>query len=68
MGRIKNISAIPNEDGLYLVDAELPKSLTTSYGKNLEFKQEMHGTAEIVTQDLRLAERFFYQLKELIDR
>ncbi|NVK09480.1 MAG: HlyD family secretion protein, partial [Tenacibaculum sp.] len=35
-------------------------------GKKIDFKQEMQGTADIVTEDLRLIERFFYQLKNII--
>jgi len=42
--------------------------LVTSYNKEIPFKQEMRGTAEIITEDLRLIERFFYQFKELVSR
>jgi len=67
-GIVKTISQIPNKDGLYLIDVELPKELITSYNKKLDFKQEMRGTAEIITEDLRLIERFFYQFKEVLKR
>jgi len=67
-GKVKTISLIPNQDGLYLIDVELPKKLITSYNKELDFKQEMRGTAEIITEDLRLIERFFYQFKEVLKR
>ncbi|WP_346881337.1 HlyD family efflux transporter periplasmic adaptor subunit [uncultured Algibacter sp.] len=67
-GIIKNISAIPNKDGLYLIDVELPKTLITSYNKEIGFKQEMRASAEIITEDLRLIERFFYQFKEVLRR
>ena len=63
-GRIKSISSMTDKDGFYLVDVSLSTQLITSYNKELEFKQEMQGTAEIITEDLRLIERFFYQLKE----
>jgi multidrug resistance efflux pump len=63
-GRIENISAISDKEGLYLLDASLSKSLTTSYQKELEFKQEMRGTGEIITSDLRLIDRFFQRLKK----
>ena len=39
-----------------------------AYDKEIEFKQEMRGTAEIITEDLRLIERFFYQLKDVFSR
>ena len=35
----------------------------TSYKKEIPFKHEMNGTAEIITEDLRLIERFFQQFK-----
>ncbi|WP_299271746.1 HlyD family efflux transporter periplasmic adaptor subunit [uncultured Psychroserpens sp.] len=65
-GKVMYISAIPDKDGLYLVNVKLPKELVTSYNKKIEFKQEMLGSAEIITEDLRLIERFFYQLREVL--
>lgn len=32
----------------------------------ISFKQEIQGTAEIITEDLRLIERVFYQFKEIL--
>ncbi|MGK0446829.1 MAG: multidrug resistance efflux pump [Polaribacter sp.] len=67
-GIVENISLIPDEDGLYLINVKLPKKLVTSYNKEIEFKQEMRGTAEIITEDLRLIERFFYQFRTILER
>lgn len=67
-GKVKNISLLPDADGFYLIDVELSDQLITSYNKQIEFKQEMRGVAEIITEDLRLIERFFYQFKNLINR
>ena len=67
-GKIKNISLISDEDGNYLIDVSLPNNLITSYNKKLIFKQEMQGSAEIITEDLRLIERFFYQLRSVFDK
>jgi len=67
-GKVLNISLIPNNDGLYLIDVSLSEKLITSYNKEIEFKQEMSGTAEIITEDLRLINRFFYQFKKIINR
>ena len=67
-GTVKNISLIPDKNGLYIVDVKLPRKLITSYGKEIEFKQEMQGMAEIITEDLRLIQRFFYQFKEISNR
>ncbi|WP_417784556.1 HlyD family secretion protein [Tenacibaculum sp.] len=67
-GKIKRISLIPDKEGYYFIDVELPKKLITSYNKEIEFKQEMLGSAEIVTENLRLIERFFYQLRNVFKR
>lgn len=65
-GKVQNISLIPDDKGNYYVDVVLPKGLKTSYNKTLKFDKELRGNAEIVTQDLRLIERFFYQIRKLL--
>ena len=65
-GRVQNISLTPDEKGNYYVDVLLPNGLKTSYNKNLPFDKELKGNAEIVTQDLRLIERFFSQIRKLL--
>ena len=64
-GHVTHISEISNKDGFYTIDVSLPKTLITSYNKEIEFKQEMQGVAEIITEDLRLIERVFYQFKKI---
>ena len=63
--KVNRISPIPDSEGFYLILAELPSNLITSYKKPIEFKQEMRGSAEIITEKLRLTERFFYQVKDI---
>lgn len=65
-GKVQNISLIPDDKGNYYVDVILPNGLKTSYNKTLKFDKELRGNAEIVTKDLRLIERFFYQIRELL--
>lgn len=65
-GKVQNISLSPDKDGNYYVDVLLPKGLRTSYNKTLTFDKELKGSAEIVTEDLRLIERFFYQMRKLL--
>ncbi len=65
-GRVKNISLTPDDKGNYYVDIILPKGLKTSYNKTLSFDKELKGNADIVTQDLRLIDRFFYQIRKLL--
>lgn len=65
-GKVQNISLTPDKDGNYYVDVILPNGLKTSHNKTLPFDKELKGNAEIVTQDLRLIERFFYQIRKLL--
>lgn len=67
-GKLTSISSIPDEQGNYFVDVSLPNELKTTYNKEILFKHEMIGTADIITEDLRLIERFFYQFKEIFKR
>ncbi|WP_313805989.1 HlyD family efflux transporter periplasmic adaptor subunit [Flavobacterium sp.] len=64
-GKVKNISLTPDKDGNLLIDVELPKGLRTSYNKSIEFQQEMTGTADVITDDLRLIERLLYQFRDV---
>lgn len=64
-GKVAHISLTPDDVGNYYVDIVLPKGLKTSYNKTLPFDKELKGNADIVTQDLRLIERFFYQIRKL---
>jgi len=47
----------------YLVVVSLPNGLTTNYGSKLRFHFEAKGTAEIITDDRRLIQRLFDNLK-----
>jgi HlyD family secretion protein len=70
--KIHDISLIPTTlDGgqkVSLLEVVFPDSLTTNYGKTLTFSQEMTGSAEIITQDLRLIDRFINPIKAVIKR
>lgn len=67
-GVVENISLLPNKEGFFAVDVELPKKLLTNYNREIVFTQEMTGVGEIITEDLRLIERFFYQLRNIFKR
>ncbi|HET6557734.1 MAG TPA: HlyD family efflux transporter periplasmic adaptor subunit [Prolixibacteraceae bacterium] len=64
-GEVKNISLMPNNEN-YVVEVKLPQDMKTNYNIPLRFSQEMKGTAEIITEDLRLIERFFNPVKSLL--
>ena len=63
-GIVSNISVVPSGDS-YTLEINFPNSLMTTYGIDLPFHQEMHATAEIITEDLRLLERLFMPLKKV---
>ncbi|MEQ9441162.1 MAG: HlyD family efflux transporter periplasmic adaptor subunit [Cyclobacteriaceae bacterium] len=67
LGEVATISEVPYQQ-LYTIEVHLPHGLTTSYHKELPFRQEMSGSANIITRDMRLIERIFYQLRQLIDQ
>lgn len=67
-GKIQSISLTPDKDGSLLIDVSLPNKLETSYHKKIIFQQEMSGTADIVTEDLRLIERLLYQFRDVFRR
>ena len=64
-GTVRSLSALPKQ-GYYRVTVAFPNGLTTQYGKQIPFTQQLSGRAEIVTEELRLLERFFYQLRGAI--
>ncbi len=63
-GEVERVSAVARENQ-YLVDVALPDGLATVYKKELEFKHNMAGSADIITQDMRLIERIFNQFRYL---
>ncbi|MFN4198827.1 MAG: HlyD family secretion protein [Flavobacterium sp.] len=67
-GKVKSISLIPDKEGNLLLDISLSDGLQTSYQKEIDFQQEMSGTADIITEDLRLIERLLYQFRDVFRR
>ncbi len=66
-GRIRSVSMVPGEKG-YVAEIELTDGMTSSYKENLRFIQQMDGTAEIITSDLRMIYRIINPLRALIDK
>lgn len=62
---VKNISLMPNNES-YVVEVDMPQDLKTNYDITLKFSQEMKGSAEIITSDLRLMQRLLNPVKSLI--
>ncbi|CAN5527324.1 HlyD family efflux transporter periplasmic adaptor subunit [soil metagenome] len=64
-GVVSGISEMRGEEK-YWVTITLPNQLLTNQNKQLQFKQQLSGTTEIITEDLRLLERFLYQIRKLL--
>jgi HlyD family secretion protein len=64
-GVISDVSLVSGEK-TYRVRVELPDGLVTEFGHELNFRQEMPGTAEIVTEDHRLLMRVLNWLRVLL--
>lgn len=69
---IRNISMVPvqvdENTKAYMLEVEFPENLVTTYGKELTFSQEMTGTAEIITEDLRLLDKFINPIRAVIKK
>lgn len=69
---IRNISMVPvqvdENTKAYMLEVEFPENLVTTYGKELTFSQEMTGTAEIITEDLRLLDKFINPIRVVIKK
>jgi len=63
---VGSISQVPRtgEKSGYVVYLNI-EDLNTSYGKKLEFNQELLGTAEIILEEVTVLERLFYQFRHV---
>ncbi len=55
-GKIVRIAPVPSDQG-YEVEIAVPADLVTSYEKAIPFRQEMQGTARIITEERSLLQR-----------
>ncbi|MCE9540549.1 MAG: HlyD family secretion protein, partial [Bacteroidetes bacterium] len=66
-GYVKNISLMPQNEN-YSVEVTLPNKLTTTYHKQLDYKEEMQGTADVITDELSVFDRVFYQFRKILKK
>lgn len=68
-GTVSHISSVPEKDSgggvSYTIEVSFPQGLVSTYGKTFPMIQEMDGTAEIITEDMRLAGQLLYPIKSL---
>lgn len=67
-GIIENIPAVPYKDSAFLIRVQLPNGLLTNYQKQIQFSNNLTGTAEIITADVILSDRLLYQWRGLFKR
>lgn len=65
-GKINFISHIPTDSG-YLARVILTDGLNTSYKKVVQYRDGLIAQGEIVTKDLRLLQRFYYNIVKQIN-
>ncbi len=66
-GVVASVSRVPTPDAqFFIATVRLPQGLRTDGGKTLAYTSGMNASAEIITEDLRLIERLFYQFRGLL--
>jgi multidrug resistance efflux pump len=66
-GQISYISDMP-KDTAYLVRVNFPNGLVTTTNKKLPFRNGMTASGEIVTENLKLIEKLFYDIRKTMKR
>jgi hypothetical protein len=61
-GQVQSVSMVARQ-GANLVLVDIPYPLTTSFQKQLQFKQDMTGEGRVVTEDIRLLGRILYEIR-----
>jgi HlyD family secretion protein len=70
-GKIATIAQLPSLDNTtgqpsaFIATVKLPNGLKTNFNKQLSYKIGMTASAEIITEELRLIERLFYQIRKI---
>lgn len=60
-GKVEYISTVPSAQG-YEMGISLSENLTTTYAKTIQFRQEMQGTARIITAEKSLLSRLLNKI------
>ncbi len=67
-GKISYISGIPNRSDSFLIKVDMPDGMQTNYGRSIFFRNDLKASAEIITDDRRLVQRFLGQLMDIMKR
>lgn len=60
-GIVSFISPVATDSG-YAAKVDLPKGLTTNFGKEIQYRDGLLSSAEIITENMRLLQRFYYDI------
>jgi hypothetical protein len=66
-GVISEITEAPFAKGMFQAKVTFSKVVTSTYGTKLTYKSGMTATAEVITEDKRLLEKIFFQLRSIMD-
>lgn len=67
-GKVVSVSLLADDESIYTVTVSLPQDLHTSYGKSLDFKGELSGTAEVMTDERSITARLLSPLRYLWEK
>ncbi len=67
VGKIDYINTTPSDSG-YLAKVSLPQGLISNYKKPLQYRNGLLAQADIITENMRLLQRFYYNLARQIKR
>jgi HlyD family secretion protein len=66
-GIVRSKSLVPAGDA-YVIEIELLEGLKTLYGRELDFTQNMQGTAEIITENVRLLQKIINPFRYMVSK
>lgn len=64
-GKIESISQVPDKEN-YTVAISLPQGMNSTPQQTAWLRPYLQGETEIITEDLRLLERVFYQFRKWV--
>ena len=67
-GKVESISNMPNRRDSFLIKVSLPEGLKTNYQKEIFFRNHLSAHAEIITDERKLFDRLWGQLKQVWER
>jgi len=64
-GNVHSISSVPKES-FYYVEVVFPNGMITNYNLPISFSQNMQGSAEIITDDIRILYRIMQPIRSVL--